>query len=36
MFSIKFMASFGYPKSIIMARSLAWSIEPKIFLKSIL
>ena len=34
MFPIRFMASFGYPRSFIMARSLAWSIEPKAFLKS--
>ena len=34
MFPIRFMASCGYPRSSIMARSLAWSMEPKAFLKS--
>jgi hypothetical protein len=33
MFPIRFMTSFGYPRSFIMARSLAWSMEPKAFLK---
>ena len=28
-------ASSGYPKSLVMASSLAWSREPKAFLKSI-
>ena len=31
---IRFMASSGYPRSFIIARSLAWSMEPKAFLKS--
>jgi hypothetical protein len=26
--------SLGYPRSFIMAKSLAWSMEPKAFLKS--
>ena len=34
MFPMRFMESVGYPKSFIMAKSLAWSIEPKAFLKS--
>ena len=28
------MMTFGYPRSFIMARSLAWSMDPKAFLKS--
>ena len=35
MFSIKDTASSGYPKSLVMANNLAWSREPKAFLKSI-
>ena len=35
MFPRRFMASVAYPKSFIMAKSLAWSIEPKAFFKSI-
>jgi hypothetical protein len=31
MFPMRLMESVGYPKSFIMARSLAWSIEPKAF-----
>ena len=27
-------ASSGYPRFSMMARSLAWSMEPKVFLKS--
>ena len=34
-FPMRFIASIEYPRSFIMARSLAWSIEPKAFLKSI-
>ena len=34
MFSIRFITSFGYPRSCIMVSSLASSIEPKTFLKS--
>ena len=34
MFPMRFMESVGYPKSFIIAKSLAWSIEPKAFLKS--
>ncbi len=34
MLPIKFITSFGYPRSFIMARSLAWSMDPKVFLKS--
>jgi hypothetical protein len=30
----KVMASLGYPKSDIIARSLAWSMEPKALVKS--
>ena len=33
-FPIRLVALVGYPRSFIMARSLAWSIEPKVFLKS--
>ena len=33
MFPNRFMASFGYPRSFIMGRSLAWSMKPKAFLK---
>jgi hypothetical protein len=29
-----FVASFGNPKSIIIARNRAWSIDPKALLKS--
>jgi hypothetical protein len=29
-----FVASIGYPRSSIMASSLAWSMEPNAFLKS--
>ena len=35
MFPMRCMASDGYPRSFIIARSLAWSIEPKAFLKSV-
>ena len=35
MFLIRDTASSGYPKSLVMASSLAWSREPKAFLKSI-
>ena len=35
MFLIRFMESLEYPGSFIMAKSLAWSMEPKAFLKSI-
>jgi hypothetical protein len=34
MFPMRFMESLGYPKSFIMAKSLAWSMESKAFLKS--
>ena len=34
MFPMRFMESEGYPMSFIMAKSLAWSIEPNTFLKS--
>ena len=34
MFPIKVTASSGYPRSFIMANNLAWSREPKAFLKS--
>ena len=34
MFPMRFMESVGYPRSFIMAKSLAWSMEPKAFLKS--
>ena len=33
MFPMRFMESLGYPKSFIIAKSLAWSMEPKAFLK---
>ena len=33
-FSMRLMESVGYLRSFIMARSLAWSMEPKAFLKS--
>jgi len=33
-FPISSTASLGYPRSSIMASSLAWSIDPKAFLKS--
>ena len=32
---IKVTASSGYPKSLVIANSLAWSREPKTFLRSI-
>jgi hypothetical protein len=35
MFPIRATASSGYPKSFVMANNLAWSREPKAFLKSI-
>ena len=35
MFPIKVTASSGYPRSFVIANSLAWSREPKAFLKSI-
>ena len=35
MFPMRFMESAGYPRSFIMTKNLAWSIEPKAFLKSI-
>ena len=35
MFSFKDTASSGYPKSLVMANNLAWSREPKAFLKFI-
>ena len=35
MFPIRDTTSFGYPKSLVIANSLAWSREPKAFLKSI-
>ena len=31
---MRFMESVGYPRSFIMAKSLAWSMEPNAFLKS--
>ena len=34
MFPIRVTASSGYPRSFVMANSLAWSREPKAFLKS--
>jgi hypothetical protein len=34
MFPMRFIASVGYPISFITAKSLAWSMEPKAFLKS--
>jgi hypothetical protein len=34
MFPIKLIASIGYPISSIIVSSLAWSIEPNAFLKS--
>ena len=33
MFTLRFMALVGYPRSFIMAKTLVWSIEPKAFLK---
>ena len=33
-FPMRLIESLGYPKSVIMARSRAWSMEPKAFLKS--
>ena len=35
MFPIRVIASFGYPKSFVIANSLAWSRDPKAFFKSI-
>ena len=34
MFSIRLMASCGYPRSAIIDNNQAWSIEPNAFLKS--
>jgi hypothetical protein len=34
MFPIRFMASCGYQRSAILDNNLAWSIDPKAFLKS--
>ena len=34
MFPMRLMASVGYPRSFIITKSLAWSVEPKAFLKS--
>ena len=34
MFHMRFMKSVRYPRSFIMVKSLAWSMEPKAFLKS--
>ena len=34
MFPIRVTASSGYPRSFVMANSLAWSREPNAFLKS--
>jgi hypothetical protein len=31
---MRFMASVGYPRSFIIVKSLAWSMDPKAFLKS--
>ena len=33
-FPMRCMESVGYPRSFIMAKSLAWSMEPNAFLKS--
>jgi hypothetical protein len=35
MLPIRLMASCGYPRSAIMTNSLAWSVEPNAFFKSI-
>ena len=35
MLPIRLTASVGYPRSFVMAKSLAWSMEPNAFLKSI-
>ena len=35
MFPMRCMESVGYHGSFIMAKSLAWSMKPKAFLKSI-
>ena len=35
MFPMRCMESVGYPRSFIMTKSLAWSMEPKAFLRSI-
>ena len=32
---VKITASTGYPRAFIMANNLAWSIDPKAFLKFI-
>ena len=34
MFKMRFTTSVGYPRSFIMAKSLAWSMETKAYLKS--
>jgi hypothetical protein len=34
MLPIRLMASCGYPRSFIMANSLAWPMDPNAFLKS--
>ena len=34
MFPIRITASSGYPKFLVIASSLAWSRDPKAFLKS--
>ena len=34
MFPTRFMESMGYPRSCIMPKNIAWSMEPKAFLKS--